>query len=112
MLLFFLKILFLGGFAFNWIGQLTWMPDKFSPAHNILGREVRSGSSVWHRSVGEKLWPIKNCIGPIKLSGRALYDDGQMINRNVINHVTNARVEVVFNKHGCESVLEETDISL
>src|SRR4029434_5425177 len=27
-------------------------------------------------------------LGPIKLSGRALYDDGQMINRNVINHVT------------------------
>ena len=26
--------------------------------------------------------------GPIKLSVRALYDDGQMINRNVINHVT------------------------
>src|SRR4029434_5805059 len=25
---------------------------------------------------------------PIKLSGRALYDDGQMINPNVINHVT------------------------
>ena len=25
---------------------------------------------------------------PIKLSRRALYDDGQMINRNVINHVT------------------------
>src|SRR4029434_282613 len=25
---------------------------------------------------------------PIKLSGRALYDDGQMTNRNVINHVT------------------------
>ena len=25
-------------------------------------------------------------FGPIKLSGRALYDDGQMINRNVINH--------------------------
>ena len=25
---------------------------------------------------------------PIKLSGRALYDDGQMINSNVINHVT------------------------
>ena len=26
-------------------------------------------------------------FGPIKLSGRALYDDGQIINSNVINHV-------------------------
>ena len=51
---------------------------------------------------------------PIKLSGRALYDDGQMINSNV----TNTRVEFVFNKHGCrwraemfrfESVLEHID---
>ena len=29
-------------------------------------------------------------VGPIKLSTWALYDDGQMINRNVINHVTKA----------------------
>ena len=36
------------------------------------------------------------------MSGRALYDDGQMINSNVINHVTKERlVELVFNKHGC-----------
>ena len=37
---------------------------------------------------------IKNqkLIGPMKLSGRALYDDGQMINRNVINHVTKERL--------------------
>ena len=39
-------------------------------------------------------------VGPIKLSTWALYDDGQMINRNVINHVTNTRVEFVLNKHG------------
>src|SRR4029434_5339858 len=38
---------------------------------------------------------------PIKLLRRALYDDGQMINSNVTNHVTNTRVEFVFNKHGC-----------
>ena len=31
-------------------------------------------------------------FGPIKLSGRALYDDGQMINSNVINHVTKERL--------------------
>ncbi|CAB1420305.1 unnamed protein product [Pleuronectes platessa] len=30
--------------------------------------------------------------GPIKLSGRALYDDGQMINSNVINHLTKERL--------------------
>src|SRR4029434_11039698 len=39
--------------------------------------------------------------GPMKLSRRALYDDGQMINSNVINHVINTQVEFVFNKHGC-----------
>ena len=32
------------------------MPDEFSPAHNI----VCWGSSVWHRSVEEKLWLITN----------------------------------------------------
>src|SRR4029434_8228348 len=50
-------------------------------------------------SVGEKICLTKNLTRPIKLSGQALYDDGQMINRNVINHVTG--VEFVFNKHGC-----------
>src|SRR4029434_8075875 len=57
--------------------------------------------------------------GPIKLSGRALYDDGQMVNRNVINNVT--WVEFVFNKHGCRwraeicvdrDVLEDIDSAL
>src|SRR4029434_3215512 len=55
---------------------------------------------------------------PIKLLRRALYDDGQMINSNVTNHVTNTRVEFVFNKHSCcwraemwrlKSVLEDID---
>ncbi|CAB1428455.1 unnamed protein product [Pleuronectes platessa] len=32
--------------------------------------------------------PGQKLFGPIKLSGRALYDDGQMNNSNVINHVT------------------------
>ena len=32
--------------------------------------------------------PDQKLYRPIKLSGRALYDDGQMINSNVINHVT------------------------
>ena len=36
---------------------------------------------------------------PIKLSGRALYDDGQMINSNVINHVTNSEVIMCKNEH-------------
>ena len=35
---------------------IAWMPDELSPAHNI----VCWGSSVWHRSVEEKLWPITN----------------------------------------------------
>ena len=36
--------------------------------------------------------PEQKLFGPIKLSGRALYDDGQMINSNVINHVTKERL--------------------
>ena len=48
-----------------------------------------------------EIMPDLKLVLPIKLLGRALYDDGQMINRNVINHVTNTRVEFVFNKHGC-----------
>ena len=36
--------------------------------------------------------PEQKLFGPIKLSGRALYDDGQMINRNVINQVTKERL--------------------
>src|SRR4029434_7061915 len=74
------------------------MSDELRP------QNFRSGSSVWHCSVGEKLCLIKNLIRPIKLSGRALYDDGQMVNRNVINNVT--WVEFVFNKHGWRSSAE------
>ena len=36
--------------------------------------------------------PEQKLFGPMKLSGRALYDDGQMINSNVINHVTKERL--------------------
>ena len=32
--------------------------------------------------------PDQKLYRPIKLSGRALYDDGQMINSNVINPVS------------------------
>ena len=32
---------------------------------------------------------------PIKLSGWALYDDGQMINSNVIIHVTKERLSLI-----------------
>ena len=36
--------------------------------------------------------PDQKLFGPIKLSGRALYDDGQMIKSDVINHVTKERL--------------------
>ena len=39
--------------------------------------------------------PEQKLFGPIKLSGRALYNDGQMINSNVINHVTKEHLEGV-----------------
>src|SRR4029434_4094618 len=80
--------------------EVAWMPDELSPAHKILGWEVRSGVAP----LGRNYLLTKICEEidrPIKLSGRALYDDGQMINSNVINNVINTRVEFVFNKHGC-----------
>ena len=40
--------------------------------------------------------PEQKLFGPIKLSGRALYNDGQMINSNVINHVTKERLNGEF----------------
>src|SRR4029434_6602947 len=36
--------------------------------------------------------PEQKLFGPITLSARALSDDGQMINSNVINHVTKGRL--------------------
>src|SRR4029434_1564383 len=89
------------------------MPDELSHAHTFFGREVRSGITPLGRN-----YLRRAMAGPIKLSRRALYDDGQMINSNVINRVTNTQVEFVFNKHGCrwraemyrfESVLEDID---
>src|SRR4029434_3638219 len=69
---------------------------ELSPAHKFFGWEVRSGITPLRRNY------LRTDIAvPIKLSRRALYDDGQMINSNVINRVTNTRVEFVFNKHGC-----------
>src|SRR4029434_2190673 len=70
---------------------VAWMPDERSPAHNILGREVRSGIAPLRRNY--LLAKICEEIDrPIKWSGRALYDDGQMINSNVIHHVIKERL--------------------
>ena len=63
------------------------MPDELSHGHKFFGREVRSGVAP----LGRNYLLTKICEEidrPIKLSGRALYDDGQMINPNVINHDT------------------------
>src|SRR4029434_8071999 len=87
-------------FGLNSCLTLAWMPDELSHAHKHFGREVRSGVAP----LGRNYLLTKICEEidrPIKLSRRALYDDGQMINSNVIKHVTNTRVEFVFNKHGC-----------
>ena len=63
------------------------MPDELSPAHNIWGREVRSGIAPLGRNYARTEAVRTNQI----VRGRALYDDGQMINSNVINHVTKER---------------------
>src|SRR4029434_3422246 len=93
------------------------MPDELSHAHKNLGWEVRSGVAP----LGRNYLLTKICEKidrPNKLLRQALYDDGQMINSKVTNHVTNTRVEFVFNKHGCrwraeiyrfESILEDID---
>ena len=69
---------------------LAWVPAELSPAHNIWEKFglalLRWGG----------IMPAPELFVPIKLSGRALYDDGQMINSNVIKHVTNTRVEFVI----------------
>ncbi|CAB1437107.1 unnamed protein product [Pleuronectes platessa] len=39
-----------------------------------------------------EIMPEQKLFGPIRLSGRALYDDGQMVNSNVINHVIKVRL--------------------
>ena len=54
--------------------MLAWLP-----AHKKCGREVGSGVARF---------PEQELFGPMKLSGRAIYDDGQMINSNIINHFT------------------------
>ena len=67
------------------------MPDELSPAHKMLGREVRSGVAL----LGRNYLLTKICEEidrPIKLLGRALYDDGQTINSKVINHITKERL--------------------
>src|SRR4029434_7446873 len=97
--------------------MVAWMPDELSHAHTLFGREVRSGVAPLGRNY--RLTKICEEINrPIKLSRRALYDDGQMIHSNVINHVIHTQVEFVFNKHGCrwraemyrfESILEDID---
>ena len=87
-------------FPIRWHNPIAWMPDELSPAHKNWSREVRSGLAP----LGRNYLLTKICEEidrPIKLSRRALYDDGQIINSNVIKHVTNTRVEFVFNKHGC-----------
>ena len=56
------------------------MPAEATPTISF-GLEVGSGVARLGKNEQE-------LFGLNKLSGRALYDDGQMINVNVINHVT------------------------
>ena len=65
--------------------KLAWMPDELSST--FLVGKFGLASLRWGKIMTE---PKRT--GPIKLSGRALYNDGQMINSNVINHVTKERL--------------------
>ena len=63
---------------------VAWLPAQLIPAH-----KKKTGSGV----AGLRKNDIEQeLFGPIKLSGRALYDDGQMINSNLINNVTKERL--------------------
>ena len=50
------------------------------PQNNLVGKLGLGGLS------GRNTISEQELFGPIKLSGRALYDDGKIINSNVINH--------------------------
>ena len=56
--------------------MVAWVPADLAPLTKTFGREVRSGVARLGKN----------------LSGRALYNDGQMTNSNVINHVTKERL--------------------
>ena len=66
---------------------LAWLPAQLSLAH----KKKLVGKLGLGARIGDKLCPDQELVGPMKLSGRALYDDGQMINSNVINNVTKER---------------------
>ena len=75
---------------------VAWMPDELSPAHNIFAGEVRSDIAPLGKNYARA-----KADRPIKLSGRALYDDGQMINSNVINHVPKERLGWICFQQTC-----------
>ena len=62
--------------------SVAWVPAKL-PQSDLVGKVGLGGGSV-----RKTLYTEQELFGPIKLSGRALYDDGQMINSNVTNHFT------------------------
>ena len=59
--------------------SLAASPTSPRPLEGLVGLEgLVLGTTIQNQDLG----------GPMKLSGWALYDDGQMINSNVINNVT------------------------
>ena len=90
------------------------MPAQLIPAHKIIWLGL--GSYVRGKTISEQ-----ELFGPIKLLDRALYDDGQMINSNLINHVTKERLSLIrfqqpWGELRCdsaiESVLEDIDSAI
>src|SRR4029434_7362571 len=95
-------LLLLGGYKGKWVFVAKrWEEMRKVKVKYQTNLAPPTTFEVWRFGLALLRWGdmIKNqkLIGQMKLSGRALYDDGQMINRNVIN----TRVEFVFNKHGC-----------
>ena len=72
--------------AFKW--HLAWVPAEFSPPTTFDVGKFALALLRWGRTM-----PEPELFVPIKLSGRALYDDGQMINSNEINDITKERLD-------------------
>ena len=66
--------------------SLAASPTSPRPQKNVVGKLGLEGLDCG-KTISEQ-----ELFGPIKLSGRALYDDGQIINSNVINNFTKERL--------------------
>ena len=85
-------------FCFKWGVRLAWMPDEFSPAHNIWGREVRSGIAPLGRNSARTETVRTNQI--VRAGFIQWWTDD---NSNLIKHVTKERLGWICFQQTCLS---------